>query len=141
MPSPSLKAGDHIILIIPHNFTIHPLPPPMAPQEEDDSIHFLLLPFMSQSHLIPFVDLAKLLAGRGHTVTLLLTPLNALRLRPSLPSDESPADPNLKMQFLVMPFPGEAAKRAVEEGGSSYKNITLMINHVRTLVKAIERSI
>ncbi|KAK4755268.1 hypothetical protein SAY87_009025 [Trapa incisa] len=30
---------------------------------------------------------------------------------------------------------GEAAKRAVEEGGSSYKNITLMINHISDLLQ------
>lgn len=62
---------------------------------------------MSQSHLIPFVDVAKQLAARGHTVTLHLTPLNALRFRSV--TDETLANPNLKIQFLVLAFPGREA--------------------------------
>lgn len=79
---------------------------PMAPQE-GENLHFLLVPLMSQSHLIPFADLAKQLAGRGHTVTIHLTPLNALRFRSV--TDETLADPNHKIEFLVLPFPGEEA--------------------------------
>ncbi|KAK4783255.1 hypothetical protein SAY86_007629 [Trapa natans] len=82
----------------------------MASQREGDYlIHFLLVPLMSQSHLIPFVDLAKLLAGRGHTATILLTPRNAIRFLPSVAAKESLADSNSKIQFLVLPFPGKEA--------------------------------
>ncbi|XP_057779269.1 UDP-glycosyltransferase 73C4-like [Salvia miltiorrhiza] len=42
--------------------------------------HFVLLPFMAQGHLIPAVDLAKLLAKRGVTVSILVTPKNGSRV-------------------------------------------------------------
>ncbi|GLT94344.1 hypothetical protein SLE2022_120890 [Rubroshorea leprosula] len=43
-------------------------------------LHFLLVPLMSQSHLIPFTNMAQLLASRGLNVTLVVTPQNAARV-------------------------------------------------------------
>lgn len=65
-------------------------------------LHFLLVPLMSQSHLIPFMDMAKLLANRGIIVTIVLTPLNALRFNKILPHSKAS---DLQIQFLSMPFP------------------------------------
>uniref|UniRef100_A0A7N0TA90 Uncharacterized protein n=1 Tax=Kalanchoe fedtschenkoi TaxID=63787 RepID=A0A7N0TA90_KALFE len=96
----------------------------------DDKLHFVLLPFMAQGHAIPMIDIAKLLASRsGTTVTLLLTPLNHIRVKPILsrssqlgahihveelhfPAEEAglPAGCNLgamddeKLHFVVLPF-------------------------------------
>ncbi|KAL5781149.1 hypothetical protein ACOSP7_006178 [Xanthoceras sorbifolium] len=42
-------------------------------------LDFLLVPLMSQSHLIPFTEMAKLLAHHGIAVTIVMTPINALR--------------------------------------------------------------
>ncbi|XP_038903824.1 UDP-glycosyltransferase 73C6-like isoform X2 [Benincasa hispida] len=41
--------------------------------------HFLLFPFMAQGHMIPMIDLAKLLARRGAIITIVTTPLNSAR--------------------------------------------------------------
>ncbi|KAJ9559337.1 hypothetical protein OSB04_013951 [Centaurea solstitialis] len=51
--------------------------PPMASTD----LHFVLFPLMAQGHLIPMVDMAKLLAQRGATVTIVTTPVNASRFK------------------------------------------------------------
>ncbi|PON31424.1 UDP-glucuronosyl/UDP-glucosyltransferase [Parasponia andersonii] len=44
-----------------------------------DQPHFILVPLMSQGHLIPMVDMSKLLANHGVAVTIVTTPQNAVR--------------------------------------------------------------
>ncbi|KAK2983726.1 hypothetical protein RJ640_024079 [Escallonia rubra] len=50
----------------------------MAPTAQQQ-LNFVLIPFMSPGHVIPMIDLAKLLSQRGVTVTIVTTPLNAIR--------------------------------------------------------------
>ncbi|XP_010516904.1 PREDICTED: UDP-glycosyltransferase 73C1-like [Camelina sativa] len=45
------------------------------------SLHFVLFPFMAQGHMIPMVDIARLLAQRGVTITIVTTPQNAARFK------------------------------------------------------------
>ncbi|CAA7042111.1 unnamed protein product [Microthlaspi erraticum] len=45
------------------------------------SLHFVLFPFMAQGHMIPMVDIARLLAQRGVTITIVTTPHNAGRFK------------------------------------------------------------
>ncbi|CAL1398223.1 unnamed protein product [Linum trigynum] len=48
-------------------------------------LHFVLFPFMAQGHMIPMVDIAKLLASRpGVLVTIVTTPVNAARFKSPL---------------------------------------------------------
>ncbi|PON75275.1 UDP-glucuronosyl/UDP-glucosyltransferase [Trema orientale] len=68
-----------------------------------NQLHILLIPLMTQSHLIPFTDMAKLLARRGPTVTIVMTPLNSLRFQPFI--SEQTSKYRLKIQFLELPFP------------------------------------
>ncbi|KAK1555607.1 hypothetical protein Q3G72_028898 [Acer saccharum] len=42
--------------------------------------HFVLIPLMTQGHLIPLIDIAKLLAQREAIVSIITTPLNAARV-------------------------------------------------------------
>ncbi|EOA29264.1 hypothetical protein CARUB_v10025538mg [Capsella rubella] len=44
-------------------------------------LHFVLFPFMAQGHMIPMVDIARLLAQRGVTITIVTTPHNAARFK------------------------------------------------------------
>ncbi|KAF3579062.1 hypothetical protein DY000_02029264 [Brassica cretica] len=44
-------------------------------------LHFVLFPFMAQGHMIPMVDIARLLAQRGVTITIVTTPHNASRFK------------------------------------------------------------
>uniref|UniRef100_A0A7N0V1B7 Glycosyltransferase n=1 Tax=Kalanchoe fedtschenkoi TaxID=63787 RepID=A0A7N0V1B7_KALFE len=73
----------------------------------DDKLHFVLLPFMAQGHAIPMIDIAKLLASRsGTTVTLLLTPLNHIQVKPIL-SRSSQLGAHIHVEELH--FPAEEA--------------------------------
>ncbi|KAL3642633.1 hypothetical protein CASFOL_013448 [Castilleja foliolosa] len=48
---------------------------------QEKQLHFVLLPFMAQGHMIPTVDIARLLAKRGLIVTILVTPKNHNRFK------------------------------------------------------------
>ncbi|CAA7042109.1 unnamed protein product [Microthlaspi erraticum] len=50
-------------------------------QQSYPSLHFVLFPFMAQGHMIPMVDIARLLAQRGVTITIVTTPHNANRFK------------------------------------------------------------
>ncbi|KAK8561979.1 hypothetical protein V6N13_148884 [Hibiscus sabdariffa] len=46
--------------------------------------HFVLFPFKAQGHLLPMVDIGRLLAQRGVIVTIITTPHNAGRVQKSI---------------------------------------------------------
>ncbi|XP_011651974.1 UDP-glycosyltransferase 73C3 [Cucumis sativus] len=64
--------------------------------------HFLLFPFLAQGHIIPTLDLAKLLARRGAIVTILTTPHNATRNHSVL---ARAIDSGLQIHVVQIPFP------------------------------------
>ena len=68
--------------------------------------HFLLVPLMSQSHLIPFTDMAKLLTLRGIAITIIITPLNAIRFKTII---DQAIHSNLNIQFIPLQFPCQQA--------------------------------
>ncbi|KAJ4723648.1 Glycosyltransferase [Melia azedarach] len=70
-----------------------------APVKE---LHFALFPFMAQGHMIPMIDIAKLLAQRGVIVTIFTTPLNAARFKPTL---DRAIESGLQIQILQLQFP------------------------------------
>ncbi|CAH8389778.1 unnamed protein product [Eruca vesicaria subsp. sativa] len=49
--------------------------------QHDPPLHFVLFPFMAQGHMIPMVDIARLLAQRGVTITIVTTRHNAGRFK------------------------------------------------------------
>jgi len=51
---------------------------------EAQQLHFVLFPMMAQGHMIPMMDIAKLLAQRGVVVTVVTTTHNAARFEPSI---------------------------------------------------------
>ncbi|CAN0926211.1 UDP-glycosyltransferase 73C3 [Linum grandiflorum] len=69
-------------------------------------LHFVLIPFMAQGHLLPMTDIAKLLARHGVLVTFITTPLNAGRVRSTLARAvaESPA---VEIRVEEVEFPCE----------------------------------
>ncbi|KAI3447533.1 hypothetical protein Pfo_004198 [Paulownia fortunei] len=71
-----------------------------------EQLHFLLVPLMSQSHIIPLTDFAKLVARRGVFVSIVTTPLNAIRYKGVI--DNSKAQ-NLKIQMIPIEFPCQEA--------------------------------
>ncbi|KAM3214104.1 hypothetical protein ACQJBY_066495 [Aegilops geniculata] len=66
-------------------------------------LHFLLVPLVAQGHIIPTVDLACLLAARGHRATVVTTPVNAARNRAAI---EAARRAGLAVELAELPFPG-----------------------------------
>lgn len=66
--------------------------------------HFVLVPLMAQGHMIPMVELAQLIAGRGGgvLVTLITTPLNATRLKTTMDRFNRSG---LAIRLVSLPFP------------------------------------
>ncbi|KAK4436851.1 UDP-glycosyltransferase 73C3 [Sesamum alatum] len=48
---------------------------------QEQKPHFGMLPYVAQGHMIPMMDLARLLAKRGLTISILTTPHNAGRFK------------------------------------------------------------
>jgi len=67
--------------------------------------HVVMFPFMGQGHIIPFLELAKLLAKRtGFAITIANTPLNIRSLRPKIKS----AGAGLDIRLAELPFSSAA---------------------------------
>ncbi|CAL5422280.1 unnamed protein product [Camellia sinensis] len=69
-------------------------------------LHFILVPFMAPGHFIPMIDLAKLLAQQGVTVTVVTTPVIASRFRPII---DRVIESGLPLRLLSLRFPSVEA--------------------------------
>jgi hypothetical protein len=66
---------------------------------EESKPHVVVVPFMGQGHLIPFMELAKLLASQGLAVSYITTTGNAKRLEPEVQGS------NLDIRLVSLPMP------------------------------------
>uniref|UniRef100_A0A5B7A3D6 Glycosyltransferase n=1 Tax=Davidia involucrata TaxID=16924 RepID=A0A5B7A3D6_DAVIN len=82
-------------------------------------LHFVVVPLMSQSQLIPMTDFAKLVAERGITVTIITTPLNAIRFKPII---NRATMANLKIRLVPLRFPCREA--GLPEGCENMDSLT-----------------
>ncbi|CAH8353101.1 unnamed protein product [Eruca vesicaria subsp. sativa] len=64
-------------------------------------LHFILIPLMAQGHLIPMVDISKILARQGNIATLISTPQNASRIAKTVERARSESG----LQINVVTFP------------------------------------
>lgn len=66
--------------------------------DKDDKFHIAMFPWLAFGHMIPFLELAKLFAQKGHRVSFISTPRNIDRL-PKIP-------PNLisAIDFIELPL-------------------------------------
>ncbi|RYR16372.1 hypothetical protein Ahy_B04g073381 [Arachis hypogaea] len=62
-------------------------------------LHIAVFPWLAFGHIIPFYELAKLIAQKGHKVSFISTPRNIKRL-PKLPSNLQPL-----VEFIELPLP------------------------------------
>ncbi|KAK9168534.1 hypothetical protein Syun_000674 [Stephania yunnanensis] len=74
----------------------------MASALENQQLHFILVPMMAQGHMIPMIDIAKLLACQGVIATIVTTHHNALRHKALI--DRARAN-GLPIQLLQLRFP------------------------------------
>lgn len=68
--------------------------------DKKQKLHIAMFPWLAYGHQMPFWEVAKLLAGKGHQVTFISTPRHIQRLRQKLP----PAITSL-VSFAELPLP------------------------------------
>ena len=71
----------------------------MSIDKEEDKLHIAMFPWLAFGHIIPYLELAKLIAQKGHKVSFISTPRNIDRL-PKLPPNLSPS-----IHFVKLPLP------------------------------------
>ncbi|MBA0792799.1 hypothetical protein Gohar_017267 [Gossypium harknessii] len=84
-------------------------------------LHFVLIPFMCQGHLIPTIDIARLLADRGVMVTVITTTKNAARFSSSI---NGAIKSGLAIRVEQLPFP--AAEVGLIEGCETVDDLPSM---------------
>ncbi|KAK8492673.1 hypothetical protein V6N13_116274 [Hibiscus sabdariffa] len=83
--------------------------------------HFVLIPFMCQGHLIPMIDIARILADRGVIVTIITTPKNFARFSSSI---NGAVESGLAIRVEQLRFP--AAEVGLPEGCETLDNLPSM---------------
>ncbi|CAL5422283.1 unnamed protein product [Camellia sinensis] len=74
----------------------------MAMASQTQKLHFILFPLMAHGHMIPMIDIARLLAQQGVIVTIVTTPLNANRFTTVIARAQQSG---LQIKFLQLRFP------------------------------------
>ncbi|KAL8516759.1 hypothetical protein ACS0TY_015138 [Phlomoides rotata] len=67
-------------------------------------LHFVLIPLLAQGHMIPMIDMAKLLAEHGVVTSLVTTPHNKARFEKPINRARAAG---LQIQLIEIPFPCE----------------------------------
>ncbi|XP_027349983.1 UDP-glycosyltransferase 73C2-like [Abrus precatorius] len=81
--------------------------------------HFILFPLIAQGHMIPMMDIARLLAQRGVIVTIFTTPKNASRFNSVLSRAVSSG---LQIRVAQLHFPSKEA--GLPEGCENFDMVT-----------------
>nr|UYE91535.1 putative glycosyltransferase [Anoectochilus roxburghii] len=95
-------------------------------------LHILLVPLMAPGHMIPMLDLARLLASRRVLITFITTPVNLARIRPIVDRAAASA---LPIRFIELRFP--VANAGLPDGCESADLVPtpdLMLNFMTGLV-------
>eukprot|EP01018_Ginkgo_biloba_P031098 Gb_02691 [translate_table: standard] len=101
--------------------------------------HIVAFPFVAQGHLIPFLELAKLLASQGLTVSYVSTPRNISRLQPQV--DRARQDSNLDIRLVSLPMPSiEGVPPGIESGDNVPLHIaTILLTSSHALAQPFEQ--
>ncbi|XP_051140234.1 putative UDP-rhamnose:rhamnosyltransferase 1 [Andrographis paniculata] len=83
-------------------------------------LHIAMFPWLAFGHIMPYLDLAKLIAGKGHTISFLTTPRNIQRL-PKLPPEYSSS-----ISFVAIPLPSVPGLPAGAEATMDIQGATEM---------------
>ncbi|KAK2418276.1 UDP-glycosyltransferase [Trifolium repens] len=71
---------------------------------QNQKLHFVLFPMMAQGHMIPMIDIAKILAQHNNVVTIVTTPQNALRYTSTITRY---IESGLHIQLIQLQFPSK----------------------------------
>ncbi|KAL8516758.1 hypothetical protein ACS0TY_015137 [Phlomoides rotata] len=74
--------------------------------DQSPQLHFVLFPMMAPGHMIPIIDIAKLLAQRGTLVSIITTPKNANRFASTI---DRAVTSGLRIQLIELRFPSVEA--------------------------------
>ncbi|XP_073155889.1 UDP-glycosyltransferase 73C4-like [Henckelia pumila] len=119
---------------------------PMAAIDECQEPHFALLPFMAQGHTIPMVDIARLLAKRGATVTILTTAHNGRRFEKVI---DRAIDCGLDIRVVHLKLPCVEAGlpqgcenfdmlASMEDGAKFFVAVGMLEDQVREIIQELE---
>ncbi|XP_074356329.1 UDP-glycosyltransferase 73C6-like [Apium graveolens] len=109
---------------------------------QSQQLHFVMIPLMCPGHLIPMIDMAKLLAQRQVVVTIVITPRNSVRFGAAI---NRAIDSGLPIRLLEVPFPSVEA--GLPEGCENidalptYGLITNFFSALNMLQKPVEKII
>ncbi|KAI3522882.1 hypothetical protein L1887_00934 [Cichorium endivia] len=81
-------------------------------------LHVVMFPLMAQGHIVPMVDIARILALRGARVTIVTTPLMASRFRPVI-ARANEAKLKIKLHELQL----QLAEVGLPEGCESFDTL------------------
>ncbi|XBH95683.1 hypothetical protein VPH35_086203 [Triticum aestivum] len=68
-------------------------------EEAGGQLEVVMFPWLAFGHMLPFLDLSRRLAARGHTVAFVFTPRNLARLPPVPPHLSG------RLRFVQLPLP------------------------------------
>ncbi|PON40933.1 UDP-glucuronosyl/UDP-glucosyltransferase [Parasponia andersonii] len=80
----------------------------------DVKLHIAMFPWLAFGHILPFLELAKLFAQKGHQISFISTPKNIHRL-PKLPPNLSPLIKLVKLPSLNLPNDAESTSDLTRE--------------------------
>ncbi|KAJ0784647.1 putative trans-zeatin O-beta-D-glucosyltransferase [Helianthus annuus] len=103
----------------------------MASSPKD--LHFVLFPLMQQGHMIPMIDIARILAHRNATVTIITTPVNATRFKPAI---DRAIQAKLKIQVIELQL--ALAEVGLPEGCENFNmipSVDLFVNMYASMDK------
>ncbi|PWA36546.1 UDP-glucuronosyl/UDP-glucosyltransferase [Artemisia annua] len=82
------------------------------------NLHFVLFPLLAPGHMVPMIDMARILAHHGSNVTIITTPLNANRYKPII---ARAVKANLKIQIIEVKL--KLAEVGLPEGCESFDTL------------------
>ncbi|KAK7378703.1 hypothetical protein VNO80_04149 [Phaseolus coccineus] len=85
------------------------------------NLHFVFIPLMAPGHLLPMVDMAKMLARRKVKVSIVTTPLNSIHFQASIDREIQSGSP---IQILHVQFPW--AEAGIPKGCESQDTLPSM---------------
>lgn len=98
--------------------------------------HVVLVPFPALGHSIPFLDLAKLLALHGATVSYVTTPANVSRLEGAMAEAQSAG---LDICAVVLPTPAVEGLQEGRESAEVIPSVDVLFNLAKKLAEPFER--